>query len=131
MGTPQDDHFECAICFEPERPDSYISKPCTPSQMSPNGMRKCNHEVCEACSLNMYLNNIDYCPFCHADWSPYFSNMAYRVRTFTDCLVELLFHDFLDKDNVYHEKVQYMLEKHGRPYCLAILCNDFKRLACS
>ena len=73
-----------------------------------------------------------YCPFCRANWIPYFGLLGQRVHSFTDCLFEVLFHGIVsDETNEYVDKCRYMLDEFGREYCLKVLCDDTKRLRCS
>ena len=118
----------CPICFEMET-TGVFSTICTPGEVSPKNEPKCNHKICEACLVRMYLSNMTHCPFCRASWIPYFLDLAYRHRRFTDCLYQILFYGaYSDETNEYCNQCRFMLREHGRSYCLAILCDDQKRL---
>ena len=121
------DDIECPVCFTAES-NSSLTKLRTPSCLSPDGVRKCSHKVCEECLIRMYMSDLYKCPLCNANWTHYFGNLSYRVQSYTDSLYQLLFKGvFLDKSE-YIDSIRKMYKEHGRRYCLGILVSDWQRL---
>ena len=122
-----DDEKICPICYEAERKNAF-SRICTPGNLNPAGIPRCDHRICEVCVIKLFFSQMHNCPFCRESWKPYFTEFKKRFRKFNDALCDVVFHEIVvDETNEYVPRCRRLLNQCGREYCLAILGSDIKR----